>query len=107
MIIFVLAGSGLALTEAELTAVRDGFDSRRDAMLTSQVTQPYPPGQHNVWRLQDYALAALYLNKELPKANKAVIEAVDLMLDDAAQMNESGHWKGNLLNKLRQLLSMR
>jgi len=92
-----------AFTDAELIAAGDGFDSRRDTMLASQVARPYPPGKPdspNVWGLQDYALAALYLNKELPKANKAVIEAVDLMLGDATQMNSSGHWKGNLFFRI-------
>jgi len=100
---FVFIGSALALTDTELMTLRDGFDSRRDNMLASQVTKPYPSGKSdspNVWGLQDYALAALYLNKDLPKANKAVIDAVDLMLDDAAMMADSGHWKGNLFFRI-------
>ena len=92
-----------AFTDAELIAAGDGFDSRRDAMLASQVAKPYPavkPDSPNVWGLQDYALAALYINKELPQANKAVIDAVDLLLGDATQMNSSGHWKGNLFFRI-------
>ena len=100
MIVFIAVGSALALTDAELIAVRDAFDSRRDAMLASQVTQPYPPGKQNVSGLQDYALAALYLNKESDKANKAVIEAANLMLGDATQMGGSGHWNGNLFFRI-------
>lgn len=106
--VFVLAGSALAMTDTELLAVRDGFNSRRDSMLASQVAKPYPPGKPNapnVWGLQDYALAALYLNQELPKANKAVIDAVDLMLDDATQMKNSGHWQGNLFFRISRFFA--
>ena len=54
-IIFAICGSAFALTDVALKAVGDGFESRRDAMLASQVASPYPPGKPNalkVWGLQ-------------------------------------------------------
>ena len=112
-VFFVLAGSAFALTDAELIAIRDGFDGRRDSMLASQVAKPYPSGDPTVpeqwslavWGLQDYALAALYLNTELPQANQAVIDAVDLMLGDFELMDHSGHWKGNLFFRIYQFFA--
>lgn len=101
--LFICVNCASALTDAELETVRNGFDSRRDAMLASQVAKPYPPaksGNLNVWGLQDYALAALYLNRNLPKANKAVIDAVELVLADQTLLEKNGHWKGNLFFRI-------
>lgn len=102
-LLVLLVNCAFALTDAELKSIRDGFDSKRDKMLARQFAKPYPPsrsGKLNVWGLQDYALAALYLNKDLPKANKAVIDAVDIMISNPDLMKGSGHWKGNLFFRI-------
>ncbi|TFG37511.1 MAG: hypothetical protein E4H44_05170 [Candidatus Aminicenantes bacterium] len=102
-VLAVSVNCAFGLTDTELQSVRDGFDLRRDSMLASQFAKPYPPSRAsklNVWGLQDYALAALYLNKELDKANNAVIKAVDIMISDPALLQGNGHWKGNLFFRI-------
>jgi hypothetical protein len=42
LLITLTTGDGLALTDSELITVTDGFDARRDQMLASQLTDPYP-----------------------------------------------------------------
>lgn len=92
--------SSWGLTDAELIAVRDGFDGRRDQMLAAQVADPYPVNSP-VWCNQDYALAALYLDVEPNAANAAVIEACNLVLNDPnCPANCSLHWKGNLFYRI-------
>jgi len=94
------SGSVSALTDAELIAIRDGFDARRDQMLADQVADPYP-SSNPVWCNQDYALAALYLNVEPNAANAAVIEACDLVLNDPCCPGAcSFHWRGNLFYRI-------
>jgi len=71
----------LALTDAQLIAVRDGFGDRRDQMLAQAVASPWPD-MTTVWGKQVYALAALYSNVEPNQANHAVIDACDQLLND-------------------------
>ncbi len=97
--LFPVLSNADEIADAELITLRDGFDARRDSMLASQVAKPYPAGNSNAWGLQDYALAALYLNMELTQANQAVIDAVDLTLSDDKQMRD-GHWRGNLFFRI-------
>lgn len=94
-----------ALTDDELTAVRDAFDARRDQVLHRQVAMPYPPiknadGHLNVWNRLDYALAALYLNVEVPAANEAVVAAARQSaenVNDARSAREGHfHWEAPL-----------
>ena len=65
-----------------LTAIRDGFAARRDAMLHRQVTSTYPrltpdsDDQLFSWHKLDFALSALYLDVERSEANRAVLDVV-------------------------------
>jgi len=94
-----------ALTDAELTAVRDGFAARRDSCLASQIAKPYPnPDSADtglaVWGKQDFALAALYNNTRLAEANQAIVEACHALKNDPKSYRESFHWRGNLFYRL-------
>ena len=100
-----------ALTDQELTSVRDGFDARRNAVLTSQVASPYPgyttgdPVGNYAWNREDFALSALYMNVQLPAANQAVIDACAALKSDLGtctvnDFEEIFHWHGNLLYRI-------
>ena len=75
-----------ALSDAELIKVRDGFEERREKALQIQVQKPYPgvKDASNLglygWNRFSYALAALFLNVEVEKANTAIIDAVEHLL---------------------------
>ena len=58
-VLFLMATSRVvwALPDDQLRAVLGQFEARRDAVLTSQVTSPYPPD--GPWHDTDFALAAL------------------------------------------------
>jgi hypothetical protein len=96
----------LALSDAELTAIREGFAARRDQMLAQQVKPPYPPlgkddADHlTVWNRLDYALAAMLLNTDLEKANQAVIEATERSTKAMRNINTKKenrfHWEAPL-----------
>ena len=106
-------GGAAALTDQELTAVRDGFATRRDQMLRQQVASPYPPvrqdgGDHlYVWNRLDYALAALFLNVEVEKANQAVIDAAERSIhglnSPATQKAYPFHWEAPLYSRIYEL----
>jgi len=89
-----------ALTDQELIAVRDGFEARRNSVLTSQVASPYPGVDSYVWNRQDFALSALYLNTQLPAANQAVIDACNALKNDPVNYDENFHWNGNLFYRI-------
>ena len=89
-----------ALTEQELTSIRDGFEARRDSVLVSQVASPYPGSDSYVWNRQDFALSALYLNTQLAAANQAIIDACNALKNDPASYDESFHWHGNLFYRM-------
>lgn len=63
-----------ALTDRELIAVRDGFGERRDAALANLLARPHGGGIN-------YALAALYLNKDVQAANEKLIAACEGLLN--------------------------
>jgi len=87
-----------ALTDAELIAVRDGFDARRDDMLDDLVANPYPDISGS-WGKFNYALAALYCNKEVANANDEIVAGCQLYLDGTEDW-EDFHWRGNLLFRI-------
>jgi hypothetical protein len=86
------------LTDSELIAVRDGFDARRDGMLDSMVTSPYPDISGS-WGKQNFALAALYRNTQITQANNEVIAACQLFLDGTEDWGNF-HWRGNLFFRI-------
>jgi len=97
----------VALTDAELIAMRDGFDARRDGCLASQISSPYPdPGGSSVgtavWGMQDFALAALYNNTDLVAANQSVIDACNALKNEPGTIRYDGsfHWHGNLFYRI-------
>ncbi len=100
-----------ALTEQELVTLRDGFEARRNSMLASQISNPYPsyqPGETGnlyTWNKLDFALAAFYSNVQLPAANQAVIDACTALENaigvcDLKDYEETFHWNGNLLYRI-------
>ena len=70
-----------ALSDAELIAVRDGFEGRRDQALQIQVQDPYP-GVKDAndlrlysWNRFSYALAALFLSVLLVSPSRRAASA--------------------------------
>lgn len=95
------------LSDEQLIKIRDGFELRRDAMLKSQVAEPYPLGNDSsntqlyAWSKLNYALSAMFLNTELEMANQAVIDAVDNTLESGVIASEFGlHWYGGHLCRI-------
>ncbi len=110
LLALLLAAPSHALTEAELTAVRDGFDARRDEVLKAQVADPYPP--EGVWHYADFALAALYLNERVDEANEAILHIRREFPVDPEPQREPGeperddfHWSINILQRIYFMFS--
>ncbi|MCX7015238.1 MAG: hypothetical protein NTW86_22235 [Candidatus Sumerlaeota bacterium] len=109
------AGDGDGPAESDLVALRDGFDARRDAMLQSQIDDPYPEAKEStdgksqmnlyVWHYLDFALAALYRNQRVPEANDAVLKACEHYKRDRQEMLSSKgfYWSGNLFLRVYEL----
>ncbi len=104
------AGPLLALTDAELKTVLDGYGARRDRVLQRQVASPYPGAQPDsdvqlqAWNKLDYALSALYLNTEVDKANQAVRDICALDLSAPIGNGETRfHWLAPLLIRVHEL----
>jgi len=96
-----------ALSDSELIEVRDGFENRRDQALQIQVQKPYPGVKDASdlklygWNRFSYALAALYQNVQVEKANAAIIDAVDhLLASDESLGDMEFHWLGNIAVRL-------
>ncbi len=94
----------LSLTDSELIAVRDAFQSRRNSMLSLQAANPYPcdPENPSAWCYMDNALANLYINQNLVQANEAVIDACDYFLaNDLGQF----FWGADLFLRIYELFN--
>ena len=101
---------GAEKTDADLRAIRDSFASRRSAMLRQQVENTYPRLTGNAdaqlysWNKLDFALAALFLDVELERANQAVL---DVTAKGVEQRNLTGeerfHWIAPLLIRIYEL----
>lgn len=101
-------GNGASLTDAQIAAIRDGFDARRDAMLQSQIDDPFPEAKEStdgksqrnpyVWHYLDFALAALYRNQRADEANDAILKVCEHYKRDRQAMldNKGFYWSGNL-----------
>jgi hypothetical protein len=98
VVIFVFGGSAFAMTDAELIAIRDGFDARRDGMLDKEVVNPFPDLSGS-WGKMNSAVAALYRNTQTATANEEIIAGCNMYLDGAEDWS-SFHWRGNLLFRL-------
>ncbi len=106
ILFFAWTCSALALTDAEIDKLKTGFQQRRKAVLESQVSEPYPGKDSFVWNRQDYALSALMLDKELEKANQAVIDACNYLLENEDCPDEcSMHWKMNLFFRIYEFFN--
>ncbi len=88
------------LTDGELIALRDGFDARRDIVMASQVTSPWPDPATSDWGMQNFALAALYSNTDLVAANQTLIDACAQIKSDQAYYDDVFHWRGNLFYRI-------
>lgn len=100
ILILIWTHVGWALTDAELIAIRDAFDARRNSVLQGQVSSPYPEITSD-WGKQDYALSALYLGVELDNANQEVINACFMFLTNPDCPGDcSLHWQINLLGRI-------
>jgi len=104
-ILAIGGGAASALGDAELQAVVDGFEERRDWALREQVRDPYP--EDGVWHYADFALAALYLNERVDEANEAILTIHRDFPVDPDPEREPGepdrqdfHWYINLLHRI-------
>ncbi len=104
-VMLITAAWGYSLTTQELLVVRDGFEARRDTMLSGQVTNTFPGtggGETGlyVWNRQDFALAALFRNTRVAEANQAIVDACNALLEDNVAYDVDFHWYGNLFYRI-------
>ncbi|MCE5215743.1 hypothetical protein LLH03_01820 [bacterium] len=93
-VLFLIAVSQVvwALPDDQLQAVLGQFEARRDAILNSQVTSPYPPD--GAWHDTDFALAALYTNQKVAEANEVLCHLKDKL------QPVDWHWQMNHLQRI-------
>ena len=104
------------MTDAELIAIRDGFEMRVDQMIRAGAGKPLvrgeirPPlgeGRGNVardysWSIVEFAHRCFYLNEQLDAANAALIENAQHYLDHPLDLHDrdSYHWHSEMLCRL-------
>jgi len=100
-----LCSQALAMSAAELRAVLEKFEERRDGMLRRQVTKPYPA--EGPWHYTDFALAALLLNEKVDEANAALLELFEKYPCNPDPKRkrtdpevQDYHWQINLLHRI-------
>lgn len=102
-----------ALTDTELTTIRDGFEGRRDAAIQSAAGQPpqiaakQPPlGKGRPAFVRDwsisittFALRSCWLKEQLETANSLLLEMCRYYIDNAPERNDSDnfYWSADLL----------
>lgn len=79
-------------SDTYLNNLQAGFEARRDAVLASQVANPYP--STGGWNLVDFALAAIFRNERLDDANSSLTQFCDLYEGDSDLFSKDGnfHW---------------
>ncbi len=111
------------MTDAELIAVRDGFEARVDAAIREGAGEPLerreilPPlgeGRGNLsrnysWSIVEFAHRCLYLNQQLDEANAALIENAQHYLDHPLDLHDrdSFHWHSEMLCRLLEFYGSR
>ncbi|MFV1965729.1 MAG: hypothetical protein ACC628_09930, partial [Pirellulaceae bacterium] len=93
-------------SDQDLMALGSAFETRRDAVLASQVASPYPPlsgdgkaySGINIWHRLDFALAALFLDESIEEANRSVMEAAHMSLAEIqrGEPDRDFHWHAPL-----------
>lgn len=110
--LMVVAGvAGAELTDTEIARVLEGFEARRDAVLISQIENPYPAlapdSDYQIfgWHHLDFALAALYMNVEIERANASVLAVVEQGAEGRIEHGneERFHWLAPLLCRIYEL----
>jgi hypothetical protein len=107
------------MTDKELIEIRDGFESRRDALLEAgrgkplvraEKQPPLGPGRSIYiraysWSIVDFATRCFWLDEQNAEANDALIENADTYLDDPAIIHDrdSFHWHADMLLRLIEM----
>lgn len=110
--ITLFSGFLFALSDAEISKIKSGFKERKLQILTNQIanTEPsYKSIEEEAMRYGlnrfNYALACLYLNKNIERANQAVVDAVKALREHDNNehwfFGEAGlHWQGATLGRI-------
>ena len=99
----LVLGPLVALCAAEVSKPPgSGQEGRRDAMLRVQLVRPYPP--NGCWHLEDFALAAYWLNERTDEADQALLAEREEEFP-ASLKERSFHWHAYLLERIYFLFS--
>ena len=116
MVLMTMPLSALAASEAELTALKEGFEGRREAMFkalagkTLKIAAKQPPlGANRALYTRAYsdsitsfAMKAFWLDEQLDAANAAVVENCQYYISDrkARDDRDSFYWSADVLCRL-------
>src|SRR5512147_1697075 len=84
--------------DQSIQKVIDGTDARRDAMLRKMLEKPYPPD--GMWRHEDFALAAYWLNERTDEADQGIITERKTLFADSLKEQNGFHWHAYLLERI-------
>lgn len=90
-------GAG-GLDDRAIQKVVDGTGARRDGMLRKMLEEPYPP--EGMWRHEDFALAAYWLNERTADADQGIIIARNTLYADSVKAQNGFHWHAYLLERI-------
>ena len=112
-----------APSEAELVALRDGFDARRDAMVellkgkplkAARKRPPLGPGRaaytrHYSYSIMSFAMKALWLDEYVDEANAALVENFRYYIGNrqARLDRDSFYWPADVLCRLVELFGQK
>ena len=116
LLLSTLVSGATAFAGADLVALRDGFDVRRDAMfqllagkplLVSKKRPPLGPGRtlytrHYSFSITSFAMKAMWLGEQLDAANAALVENCTYYIgsQQARDDRDSFYWAADVLCRL-------
>ena len=95
--------TGPGFTDEYLENIQAGFETRRNQVLDSQISSPYPDFSTTVWGKLDFALSALYRNTDLTDANNAIIAACEYIEDN--DLDYQFLWEADLFFRIYELFN--
>ena len=106
-------------SDAQLTAIRNGFESRREAMIRSLADKPFRPAakrpplkpgrgrytRQYSYSVTDFAMKSYWLNQQLPEANAALTENCRFYIQNPAERNDrdSFYWASDVICRMVEL----
>ncbi|MHC4993579.1 MAG: hypothetical protein ACYTGQ_00855 [Planctomycetota bacterium] len=122
-VVITTAAPAGAYSDAELTAIRDGFEQRRDTMIRrlkgeefkpAAKRPPLKPGRgrytrHYSYSVTDFAMKSYWLNHQLPEANAALAENCRFYTDNPLERNDrdSFYWASDVICRMVEFFGSR